>query len=247
MSHFYVKPQDIQNEKFLIADEQAHYLINVRRFKINDEIMLFDGLGKSYKAKIAKISKGQILGDILSSSYELPNFIVNLWTAIPKGERFEWLIEKCAELGIKEIIPLKTARSITNSFSQNKMERFKKISISASSQCGRSDIMEIKEHMDFTNACAQASTKKDFINILPWEAEETKTIHDLFQDSKHSNINIFIGPEGGFENQEIDLAKALNFKTIKLGKNILRIETAAIAASILVLISDNPLTKGKGI
>jgi 16S rRNA (uracil1498-N3)-methyltransferase len=235
MPHFYVKPESITDDFFFIEDEQAHYIANVRRFKVNDEIMIFDGLGKSFKGKITSIAKGKVSGKILSSSYTNPAFIVNLYTAIPKNERFEWLIEKCAELGISSIIPLNSARSVLTSFSDNKLDRFKKISISASSQCGRSDIMKICSPIDFSSACKNASNDKSFTNIVPWESENVLSINDLFKKEKRSNANIFIGPEGGFENSEIELAKSLNFKTISLGKNILRVETAAIAASVLIL------------
>ena len=95
MPHFYVKPENIKDNIFSIQEEQAHYLFNVRRFKVNDDIILFDGKGNSYTAKINSINKNKVSGHILSSSYKMPDFIINLYTCIPKGDRFEWLIEKC--------------------------------------------------------------------------------------------------------------------------------------------------------
>jgi 16S rRNA (uracil1498-N3)-methyltransferase len=245
MSHFYLNPENIEGNFFTIKDEQAHYLINVRRFKVNDEIMLFDGAGNSYKALITAISKTEIKGNILSSSYQAPNFEVNLYCAIAKGERFEWLIEKAAELGIHSIVPINTTRSVRTNFSENKARRFKNLSISASSQCGRGDIMEIFPPVDFFETAKKVSQKKDFINILPWEGENSFSIKDLSLNKNLRNVNIFIGPEGGFENREIDFAKSLNFQTITLGKNILRVETAAITASILVLFSESDAAQSR--
>jgi 16S rRNA (uracil1498-N3)-methyltransferase len=204
MSHFYVKPEDIKENIFVISGEQAHYVSNVRRFKTDDEIMIFDGTGNSYKAKITSVNKNKILGNILSHSYKISGFIVKLYTSMPKGDRFEWLIEKCAEIGVFEIVPIKTKRSIHTVFSKNKSERYEKISIAASSQCGRNNIMKINEPLDFKTACKNVSINKNFINILPWESEnssESKVfINNIFErKAKYNGGSIFIGPEGGFE------------------------------------------------
>lgn len=236
MPHFYVKPENIIDNTFIIENEQAHYVAKVRRFGIDDTIMIFDGTGNSYEAKITAISKNSISGSILNSSYKLPKIIINLFTAIPKGERFEWLIEKCGEIGISQIVPINTKRSVTTSFSKHKLERFEKISIAASSQCGRNDIMKISEPLDFNTACKIAVENKNFISVLPWESQGDKTVlAKILKESKSANINIFIGPEGGFENEEIDFAMSLGIKPVSLGENILRVETAAIVASILTL------------
>ena len=232
MPHFYVKPENIKNNTFLIDGEQAHYVATVRRFNAGDEVMLFDGLGNSYKAQISAASKTAISGNIISSSYKMPEFKIVLYTAIPKGDRFEWLIEKAGELGATALIPIVTKRSVQTEISPNKLERFNKISLAASSQCGRNDIMSIKTPVDFKTACKEAAANKNFINILPWEsAGSAETITNL---KNFQGANIFIGPEGGFEPEEIEFAKSLGFKTITLGENILRTETAAITAVILV-------------
>ena len=89
---------------------------------------------------------------------------------MPKGERFEWLIEKASEIGASKIIPIIAKRSVQTNFSENKLARFEKISISASSQCGRNDIMKILKPQDFKTACKNAVQDKNFINILPWES-----------------------------------------------------------------------------
>lgn len=247
MPHFYVKPENIINSKtFIIDNEQAHYVSTVRRFKTNDEIMIFDGLGNSYTGKIISSSKNRIEGLILSSSYKMPSFKLNLFTSIPKGDRFEWLIEKAGEIGILELFTINTKRSIDIPFSENKKSRYEKISISASSQCGRNDIMKIHEPLGFKEACKKAYSDKDLINILPWESEEKINISDISKNfSNFSGANIFIGPEGGFETEEIDFAKNLGFHIVTLGDNILRVETAAIAASILTLNYMDSLGKKK--
>jgi 16S rRNA (uracil1498-N3)-methyltransferase len=237
MPHFYVNPEDIKGQSFFISGEQAHYIINVRRFNPNDEIMIFDGLGNSYKAQIISINinKNEISGKIISSSYKISIFKVRLYTAIPKGSRFEWLIEKCAEIGVSEIMPINTKRSVNTEFSKNKFKRYEKISIAASSQCGRNDIMRINYPLDFKSACKNAVANKSLINILPWEGESLSLLDATPVSSSYNGANIFIGPEGGFENEEIEFAKSMGVHTITLGGNILRVETAALVTSVLIL------------
>ena len=239
MPHFYVNPKDIQDKNFIIENEQFHYLSNVRRFSVGDEINIFDGLGNSYKARIDNIDKKNMKGTILSSkTLVLPNKKISLYTAIPKGERFDWLIEKASEIGVSKIVPVIYVRSVVKELSENKFERYKKISISASSQSWRADIMPIEKPVQFNETVEKWSTQKYTLNILPWESEEDKNILSILNENKEiKNINIFIGPEGGFDKTEIDIALKNNFKTVTLGKNILRVETAAIVASSIILAS----------
>ena len=237
MPHFYINPKDIKDNSFIVEAEQFHYLSTVRRFSVGDEINIFDGLGNSYKARIDVIDKKQIKGTILSSkTLILPNKKVSLYTAIPKGERFDWLIEKASEIGISRIVPTIYTRSVIKELSTNKIERYKKISVSASSQSWRADIMPIETPTKFSEI-VETLNQKDTLNILPYESEENNTIYKVVENNK--DINIFIGPEGGFDNMEISLALKSNFKIITLGKNILRVETAGIVAASVVLTMIN--------
>jgi 16S rRNA (uracil1498-N3)-methyltransferase len=198
--------------------------------------MIFDGIGNSFKTKITYADKNEIFGNILSHSYKVTDFIIKLYTSIPKGYRFEWLIEKCAEIGVSEITPINTKRSINTGFSKNKLERYKRISIAASSQCGRNDIMKIDSTIDFKTACKKIVMDKKSKNILSWEKENSPcSLNALLAKPFFHRANILIGPEGGFENEEIEFAKSLGIQTVTLGDNILKIETAAIVTSILIL------------
>ncbi|GHT43093.1 ribosomal RNA small subunit methyltransferase E [Endomicrobiia bacterium] len=239
MPHFYVKPEDITENIFSIKGEQTHYVSNVRRFKPGDEIMIFDGMGNSYKAKINSVDKNEIIGNILSSKYKISGFTVKLYTSIPKFDRFEWLIEKCAEIGVSEIFPINTKRSTRISFSKNKANRYEKISIAASSQCGRYDIMKINNQLDFKTACKNTVKDKNYINILPWESQSKMFPYNLLSKPKFTGANIFIGPEGGFEIEEVEFAKSIGINIVTLGDNILRVETAAVVASALILNSQS--------
>ena len=239
MPHFYINPKNINKNTFVIDNEQFHYLANVRRFNIGDIINIFDGLGNSFVAKIEKIEKKQMSGTILSSkTFQIPNKKVSLYTAIPKGERFDWLIEKTSEIGVHKIVPVIYERSVVKDFSKNKMERYRKISMAASSQSWRADIMQIENLVKFKEVINILKEQKNSLNILSYESEEKNNILSLkFCDIK--NINIFVGPEGGFDNKEIEIATNNNFKTVTLGKNILRVETAALVSSSIVMAMCN--------
>ena len=239
MPHFYVNPKNINNNNFVVDNEQFHYLANVRRFNIGDIINIFDGLGNSFVAKIEKIEKKQMSGKIISSkTFQLPNKKISLYTAIPKGERFDWLIEKASEIGVFKIVPVIYERSIVKDFSENKMERYRKISMAASSQSWRADIMQIENPVTFLEILDIKKKKKKSLNILPYESEEENNIISL-KTSNIKNINIFIGPEGGFDNKEVEIAMNNNFKIVTLGENILRTETAALVSSSIVMAMCN--------
>ena len=239
MPHFYVNPKNINNNNFVVDNEQFHYLANVRRFNIGDIINIFDGLGNSFVAKIEKIEKKQISGKIISSkTFQLPNKKISLYTAIPKGERFDWLIEKASEIGVFKIVPVIYERSIVKDFSENKMERYRKISMAASSQSWRADIMQIENPVKFLEILDILKEQKKSLNILPYESEEENNIISL-KTSNIKNINIFIGPEGGFDNKEVEIAMNNNFKIVTLGENILRTETAALVSSSIVMAMCN--------
>ena len=236
MPHFYVNPKDIKDESFIIENEQFHYLATVRRFSVGEEINIFDGLGNSYKARIDVIDRKSMRGKILSSkTFVLPKKNISIYTAIPKGERFDWLIEKAGEIGVTKIVPVIYTRSVVKELSDAKYERYKKISIAASSQSWRADIMPILNPVKFNEVAEKISSQTNTLNILPWESEEKKNIFELLKENEEiNNINIFIGPEGGFDKTEIDIALQSGFSTVTLGKNILRVETAAIVASSIL-------------
>lgn len=240
MPHFYVNPKNIKKNTFTIEEEQFHYLANVRRFSSGDEIKIFDGLGNSFLARIDNVTKERITGTVISAkTFQNPRVKISLYTAIPKGDRFEWLIEKASEIGIYRLIPVIYSRSVVSEISKSKFERYQKISLSASSQCSRADIMPVEKIETFESILKflNGNMPQNTLNIMPWECEDGRSISKILSgiDEKITYINIFIGPEGGFEQKEINAALKCDFKTVTLGKNILRVETAAIVASSLAV------------
>ena len=235
MPHYFVKPENITNKHFVITGDEAHHLIRVLRVRIGQELNLFDGTSKLYAGKVEEIGKGEVSGTIFASRAGFPPKLrVTLYQAIPKGERFDWLVEKGVELGLKKLVPLYTERSVTKDISDVKIARWQRVSLAASEQSGRSDIMEVAKPMTFSEAVKCVPEKA--LAMIPWESEITATISSVFKKAdKVNEAFIFIGPEGGFTGREIDSAVAKGIITVTLGERILRAETAGLLALALVL------------
>ncbi|MCB4792614.1 MAG: 16S rRNA (uracil(1498)-N(3))-methyltransferase [Elusimicrobia bacterium] len=235
MPHYYIKPDNISETGFVLYGDEAHHLIDVMRVKINDELNLFDGAGNSYHVRIESISRGEISGVILSKEQTCKSKIkITVYQAIPKGERLDWLVEKLSELGVTGLFPIITKRCVVKNVSDLKLKRWQRLSLAASKQCGRADVLEIHPPVPFDAAAKKI--EKYSLNIIPWEGA---TENMKFDAKAPLEANIFIGPEGGFTFDEIELAKENCIIPVTLGQRILRIETASLLASILVLNAFN--------
>lgn len=235
MPHYYVKPANITDAEFILDGDEAHHLIHVLRVKTGDELNLFDGKGSSYACIIDEISRCRISGRVISKSRPFKTKIgLRIYQSVPKGERMDWVVEKLSELGILSIHPIITARSSNRDISDAKIERWRRLSLNASKQCGRSDILEICKPVLFDTAVK--NTAKGSLNIIPWEGTAERM---RFDAKAYPEGNIFIGPEGGFTSGEIELARKNSIVPVSLGRRILRVETASLLASILVLNAFN--------
>ncbi|MDD4179695.1 MAG: 16S rRNA (uracil(1498)-N(3))-methyltransferase [Candidatus Margulisbacteria bacterium] len=230
-----------KNELPEITGPAVHHLRDVLRLKAGEAIDLLDGLGNIHHAKIITLGKERISCQVLSSEKMLtePAVKVALAQALPKAAKMDLIIEKCTELGVTSIIPLITARTEAKTA---KLERWQKIAKAAAEQSGRAIIPEITSPLKFANVL-QLKDQYD-LALIPWELEqETKLKQALISKFPNSpiritqspNILILIGPEGGFTQQEIELAKNAGFTPVSLGKTILRTETAGLAALAAIM------------
>ena len=204
--------------------------IKALRLNPKDKIIICDGNQKDYFCEIKNIDHESailFINNIQNSQTEPPKKII-LFQAIPKSDKFEFIIQKSIELGVNKIIPVITDFcDIKKNPSENKFLRWKKIAKSAAEQSGRGIIPEISNTINFSQAVL---TAKNFdLNIIAHEKTNISIKKILSQDLNQKNpIGIFIGPEGGFSNQEIILAEKNNLQPVSLGKRILRTETAAL-------------------
>ncbi|MDI1471567.1 16S rRNA (uracil(1498)-N(3))-methyltransferase [Thermodesulfovibrio sp. 1176] len=214
-----------------ISKEDRNYIFNVLRLKIGNSIIVIDGKGKSFKAKIIDKNKLEIIEED-KKDIEDP-FSLILCQALLKGEKMDMIIQKTTELGVKKIIPFVSERCILKN--TNKIERWRKIAKEASEQSGRNFVPEISDLTNFENLINKIDN-----GLLFWEKEENSLISLIKELDISKPIFLLIGPEGGFSEKEILNAREKGIKTASLGKRILRAETASIVSlSILNFLLQN--------
>jgi 16S rRNA (uracil1498-N3)-methyltransferase len=222
-------------DRISITGEKAKYLASVLRCRKGDELVIFDGKGNCLRTNILKVDRRQVIADILEKftcNIESP-LNLTLVQSILKGEKMDIVIQKATELGIKEIMPVITERSQLRE--TRKATRWKKIAGEASRQSGRSIIPFINEPADFKKILNTHFPQTESCGFIFYEDEGVKlseTVPSLVP--RPSSLFIFIGPEGGFTNQEVSLAKEKGLFVISLGNRILRAETAAITAISII-------------
>lgn len=234
MHWFYVEHSQISDSSIAIRGNDVNHIKNVLRMNVGENLVICDGEGKDYYCSIASIDKDEVLADILEindTETELPARIY-LFQGLPKKDKMELVIQKAVELGAYQIIPVAMKRCVAKiedgKKEKKKLERWQAISTAAAKQSGRGIIPEIHSVMSFKEAIQKA--KELDSTIVPYElAEGIEGSHELIKTvAKQKSIGIFIGPEGGFDDKEIALALEAGFKTMTLGKRILRTETAGL-------------------
>lgn len=225
----FLSPEELSSEQVIITGNQAKHL-SVLRVKIGESITVFDGLGYKYDCKILQINKKIFIAEKLSKapySAESP-LSITLAQGIAKREKMDFIIQKATELGVKKIIPLITERSQVRHTA--KIERWRKIAISASEQSCRGKVPEINEPVSL-----DGFLESRHVGIIFYEKETGKHLKQIlkeFEDSKE--ITLLIGPEGGFSKDEANTAVGKGFREASLGPRILRAETAAIKAISII-------------
>lgn len=233
MHHFFVEKEQIEGKLIKIEGSDFNHIKNVLRMKSGEEFQVSDGAGSSYLCELLDITQDYGEAEILSimeCSSELPSRIY-LFQGLPKSDKMELIIQKAVELGVYEIIPVAAKRSIVKLDSKKEGARLKRwsgISESAAKQSKRGRIPEILPVMTFMEAVAYG--EKLNIRLLPYEnAEGMKETRRLISGVEPGmDIGVFIGPEGGFEETEVDHAIEHGWNPVTLGKRILRTETAGL-------------------
>ncbi|MEA4816162.1 MAG: RsmE family RNA methyltransferase [Lachnospiraceae bacterium] len=234
MPKFFVPEREINENRVIIKGEDENHIKNVLRFLVGDAITLCDGNGFDYEGIILGFSKGGVLVDIKSKNVSLsePKTRVTLFQGMPKGEKTESIIQKCVELGVYEIVLVSMHRSVAKlkaDKEEAKLSRYMKLSYSAAKQSGRGIVPKVYA-LSYEEALKYARGLD--LTFVAYENEEKVSLKDVLKGFSGSSIGVFIGPEGGFEDFEIEMAEC--FKTVSLGKRILRTETAGPAVLAVI-------------
>ncbi len=235
MNRFLVEKID-PSAKFMILDdpEQFHHFKDVLRVKPKETVAVFDRVGNEYLAEVMDVgvSAAKLLIREKKPSNDLA-IQITVACAIPKNVKMDDIIDKLTQLGVVCIIPLETERVIVRLDKQKKIQRLKrweKIALSAVKQSQRSSLVAVKPVTTFKDAVLNSG---DFdLKLIPTLTEERKTLKDILNHAANpvKKVILLIGPEGDFSPPEIALAKEAGFLPVNLGQQVLRVDTAAIAA-----------------
>ena len=221
---FFVSPP-IAGDRAVLAGDEARHLAAVMRVQIGDEVVLFDGSGVEFTARVTATRKQAVELAIFERreiSRELP-FSLTLAVALPKGERQKWLVEKATELGVTRLTPLVTERGVAQPV-ESALDRLRRSVIEASKQCGRNRLLEIAPPAIAAELFAAAPQ-----SIGRLIADPTGQSLAQVEIQTNNDICAAIGPEGGFSPAELAAATTLGWRPVSLGSRILRVETAAVA------------------
>ena len=239
MLRFYC--ENISTGKLSLDRTEAHHLIHVMRPNVGDKIQLFDGNGTIGHAVIVELKRKDVIVDVENIQTIPPRQTgrVIIAASIAKGQRFDWLVTKCTELGADVIVPVIFERTVKLAKGKNTSERFDKLAVSAAKQCGRNFLPNITEPVQLADAVKTLNTDyPQAIMLYGGLSENAKLFKDIRQKDK--DVIAFVGPEGGLTENELELLKQQDAIEVKITKTILRIETAAVAfASILCEARDN--------
>lgn len=228
---FYVPGRFRERQTVVIEGREARHIGQVLRMKPGDILLLLDGLGSEYQGEIKEVSAGRVIVTVLAreeSSPEPPVRVV-LAQGIPRGDKLEFIIQKGTELGLARLVPLLTPRSVVRpdrEWEKNRAARWERVAAEAAKQCRRSVLPKI----DSVHSLEQAlrMIPQSALAIIPWEGEGEVWLKDLLRGERASEVWVFIGPEGGWEQREVELAREAGVIPVTLGPRILRTETAAL-------------------
>ncbi|MCI7812501.1 MAG: 16S rRNA (uracil(1498)-N(3))-methyltransferase [Lachnospiraceae bacterium] len=246
MYHFFVDPDQIGEKEIQITGKDVNHIKNVLRMQPGEEICINSGQdNREYRCEIASLSEEEICAKIMwveEVGMELPNKIY-LFQGLPKSDKMEWIIQKAVELGVYEIVPVATKRAVVKldvKKEQNKRKRWQGISESAAKQSKRTMIPQIHPVLTFEQAVEYARNLD--VKLIPYElAEGMKKTRELFTGiGPGQSVAVFIGPEGGFDEQEVAFAMQCGVIPVTLGKRILRTETAGMAVLSMLVFCLEP-------
>jgi 16S rRNA (uracil1498-N3)-methyltransferase len=245
MSHkrFYVPQDSIRDGSAPLPPSQAHHLRDVMRIKAGEVVEIFDGTGRGYLGEVKLQGSTVSIRRLQSLPSEKSSIRVVLAAALFKSSKFEWMLQKATELGVDEFIPLKTGRSeirIAESKIFSRVERWNRIVQEASKQCKRLSAPKIHLPLSFPNFLETVESDS-LTKLLFYEDAEDPWKFD--PDILSNHVLLCVGPEGGWEENEIEAATRAGCQIFSLGSRILRAETAAIAAVSVVQYHRNLLNR----
>jgi 16S rRNA (uracil1498-N3)-methyltransferase len=244
MNRFFLPTDCINAGEVRFPENISHQISQVLRLKTGEEIVVLDNSGFEYRVEIVQVSAHAVTGKITARQPALaePAGRVTLYLSLTQREKFEWMLQKCTEAGAAAFVPVISSRGLvqTEQDASSKLERWRRIICEAAEQSGRGLLPTLSHAIKFGQALQ--TVDPDQLVLFLWEKEKSLSIREAINTYlQHSTTNtdrkaaIFIGPEGGYSDQEADLARRSGSVLVTMGKRILRMETAALVATALTL------------
>lgn len=231
---FHAPHSQISDSQITLDADEAHHLSRVLRLGVGERVFVFDGENSEWECEIGAVSKREALLNIigkLDDDVESPLHLT-LAQALIKGDKFDWVVQKATELGVTRIVPLITDNNDVRRVeerAEQKLERWRRISLEALKQCGRRRLVEIMEPIRFVHFCESSPAPN-----LIFSERGGKPLRHIAAELQHpTRLSVCVASEGGWSDAELQAAEAHKFLAVHLGQRILRTETAAIAAVAL--------------
>lgn len=249
MDRFFVEPEhlNLDDRTLYIDGEDVKHISKVLRYGQGDEIEVCDSNGHEYICRIESIDKTRIDLSIMNEIdiNRESRIRVSLYQGVPKSTKMDIILQKLTEAGVDEIVLVNTKRSVVNikgDKADKKFDRWERIIYEAAKQCKRGLIPKLRGILSFKEALEDMG--KNDINICPYEVEkslgikealQTDQVKRILENKDEVRVGIFIGPEGGFAEEENEMVKAAGISSVTMGPRIFRTETASIVATAIIL------------
>jgi 16S rRNA (uracil1498-N3)-methyltransferase len=243
MKHrFFMSPESIAQDRVSFDAAHAHQLRNVLRMRPGEHVIVLDNSGREYDVELTDIGRDFAAGRVCAQwvACTEPSLSLTLYQSSIKGDRFEWVLQKGTELGVAAFVPMFSKRSVLTNAErmEKKRPRWERIIREAAEQSHRGRLPVLAPPLPFTQACQESVLCHD-LSLILWtgatgtEASLPGVLHSLAHRPK--SIALLVGPEGGFDPEEVTLAQRQGIQAVTLGPRILRAETAGMASATIVM------------
>lgn len=242
MHRFFITNDLIQDDQVIFPSDLSHQITRVLRLGLQERVIVLDNDGLEHEVELQTLSKRSVRGIICEtrSIQTEPRLRLTLYMALLKGKKLDWVLQKGTELGVSRFVPVLSRRCIVPSLKQikqGKISRWQEIVREAAEQSKRGILPKVDAPYTFEQAISEVE-QSNSMSFIAWEIRGCSSLKNVLQRAtkeQYKTINLFIGPEGGFEEQEIRLAEQQGVIPITLGPRILRAETAALATVSAIL------------
>jgi len=249
MHRFFVPPESVRQTPVVLKGEQAHQIVRVLRMRPGERALLLDNSGWAYEGTLDGYDEGSArfrIAERCPAEGE-PRTHITLYQAVLKGDRYGWALQKGTEIGISCFVPLICERSVVADLGaiDRRRERWARIIQEAAEQSGRGRLPELAPAQLFASAVRAAqshagASSSEVLRLIPWEEALTTRLRDALAGCNlpaGGRIELYVGPEGGFTANEVDLAQGCGIMPVTLGPRILRSETAGLVAAAAILFA----------